>query len=209
MNDTIERRNFSAVSKLSLRAADADTTPMVLEGYALKFESPARHKIGSGYYVETIKRGALAKCDMKDVVLRYNHNDTWLVMARTRNKSLKLTVDSVGLFIHAELIDTTTNKDVYRSVKAGLLDKMSFAFTIAAGGDSVRYDENTKTQYRDINAIDRLYDVAVVDVPFYDSSEVHSGKGSNTRNAGNNEDLELRRRKALSVLNLQIMIEKG
>ena len=38
----------------------------------------------------SIRKGALDKTDMKDMPLRYNHNDTCLIMARTkRNKSLQ------------------------------------------------------------------------------------------------------------------------
>ena len=107
---------------------------------------------------------------MKDVPLKYNHDDSHLILARTRNGSLELSVDDKGLKIRAKLIDTSTNVDIYKSLKAGLLDKMSFAFTVADGGDS--YDSNTRT--RIITGIDRLYDVSVVDTPFYDKTEIYA-----------------------------------
>ena len=136
---------------------------MIIEGYAVVFDEPT--DIG---YIEVIERGALDDCDMRDVCLKYNHEDTWLIMARTRNKSLQLSVDDHGLKIYAELIDTNTNRDVYKSIQAGLLDKMSFAFSV----DKEEYDYETDT--RRILGIDKLYDVSVVDVPFYDSTEVYA-----------------------------------
>lgn len=211
--ENMERRQFEVTAPVQVRSeGDTDDT-MVLEGYALKFEAPATHKRGDTTDTETIKRGALDKCDMRDVPLRYNHNDSWLIMARTRNKSLKLTVDQTGLFIHAELIDTSTNRDLYKSVQAGLIDKMSFAFTIGKGGDAVTHSTDWSQVNRDITYIDKLYDVSVVDVPFYDATEVSaraleeldSVMEEAKRHAGQQE-LELRKRKAMALLNLESII---
>lgn len=136
---------------------------MIVEGYAITFNSPATHG-----YTEIINERALDNCDMSDVPLKYNHEDSHLIMARTRNKSLELKKDEKGLFIRAELIDTQSNKDIYKSIKAGLIDKMSFAFTVRE--DEYDYDTDT----RKILDIDKLYDVSVVDVPFYDSTSVYA-----------------------------------
>ena len=65
---------------------------------------------------------------MSGVVLRYNHADSVMAMARTKNGSLRLTVDEFGLKIEADLIDTQVNCDLYHAVKAGLIDKMSFHY---------------------------------------------------------------------------------
>ena len=137
---------------------------MILEGYAIIFDSPATHY----GYTEIIDRGALDGADMKDVPLRYNHNDTWLVIARTRNKSLELKVDEKGLFVRATLIDTSTNRDIYKSVQAGLLDKMSFSFTT----NKVEWDYETDT--RKVLKIDKLYDTSIVDTPFYEDTELYA-----------------------------------
>ena len=134
---------------------------MIIEGYAVVFESPATHG-----YTEIIDKNAFNGADMKDVILRYNHDDSHLLLARTRNNSLQLTIDDKGLFIHAELIDTTSNRDIYKSIQAKLLDKMSFAFTVEA-------EENDyETDTRRILQFDKIFDVSIVDVPFYDSTEV-------------------------------------
>ena len=134
---------------------------MIIEGYAVVFESPATHG-----YTEIIDKNAFNGADMKDVILRYNHDDSHLLLARTRNNSLQLTIEDKGLFIHAELIDTTSNRDIYKSIQAKLLDKMSFAFTVEA-------DENDyETDTRRILQFDKIFDVSIVDVSFYDTTEV-------------------------------------
>ena len=109
---------------------------------------------------------------MKDVPMKYNHDDSFLIIARTRNNSLRLTVDDIGLKVRAELIDTDSNKDIYKMVKAGLLDKMSFAFTVS----SQKIDRSGDIPKRTITGIDRLYDVSIVDLPAYDQTSIVVGR---------------------------------
>ncbi len=151
---------------------DDNNENMILEGYAVVFESPAEHKIYDTTIIETIKKDALSLTDMSDVVLRYNHLDSHMLLARTQNNSLTLTLDNKGLYIKASLIDTQVNRDLYKSVKAGLITKMSFAFTIADGGEQHTFIDNLVK--RDITNIDRLYDVSIVDSPFYDTTSVYA-----------------------------------
>jgi HK97 family phage prohead protease len=156
----MENKHLKENRFVELRALEDGN--MVLEGYALTFENPATHN----GYTEVIDRGALANTDMSDVCMKYNHEDTYMILARTRNNSLQLKVDDVGLWFRAELIDTTSNVDVYKSIQSRLIDKCSFAFTV----DREEYDYDTDT--RRILSIDKLFDVSVVDVPFYDDTLV-------------------------------------
>ena len=66
---------------------------MVVEGYAVVFDSPATHG-----FTEIIDKNAFDGCDMKDVCLKYNHLDSHLILARTRNGSLRTQIDDKGLF---------------------------------------------------------------------------------------------------------------
>ena len=104
--------------------------------------------------------------------MKYNHNDSFLIIARTRNNSLQLMVDEIGLKVRAELIDTESNKDIYKMVRAGLLDKMSFAFTVS----SQKIDRSGNIPKWTITGIDRLYDVSVVDLPAYDQTSIVVGR---------------------------------
>lgn len=167
----VNKSNFEQ-RLVSFRAVDDEEGKMIIEGYAITFEQPATHKRGKFSFTEIVKRGALNHTDMKDVPLRYNHNDSWCIMARTRNNSLQLVVDDVGLKIKAELIDTQSNRDIYKSIQEGLIDKMSFAFTVADRGDNWEYGE-TET-VRTVTDINKLYDVSVVDTPFYDTTSVYA-----------------------------------
>ncbi len=156
---------------IDIRAVGIDGR-MTIEGYAIKFNKPATHKFGKRKFTEEIKTGALDKTNMKDVPMRYNHNDSVLIMARTRNKSLRLIVDDIGLKVQADLLDTQSNRDLYKAIEDGLIDQMSFAFSVADGGDEWTFGE--EETYRKVNAIDRLYDVSVVDTPFYEDTTIYA-----------------------------------
>lgn len=143
---------------------------MLIEGYAVKFDEEALIGTEEHGFREVIDRTSLNTANMKDVPLKYNHQDNFLVLARTRNKSLELEIDEVGLKIKAELIDTQSNRDIYKMVESGLLDKMSFAFTVK----NQAWDRSGAIPKRTIKQIDRLYDVSIVDVPAYDGTSIYA-----------------------------------
>lgn len=162
---------------LQFRAEDTEDNKMEIKGYAAVFNSPETYD-----YTEVIAPTAFDEADMSDVVLRYNHNDNFMVLARTRNKSLELNVDEKGLMIDATLQDDITeHRDIFNAIKSGLIDKQSFAFVV----DEDEYDYDTDT--RTITRIGKVFDVSVVDQPFYNETDV-----SVARDVDNNEFLARR-----------------
>ena len=147
---------------------------MIVEGYAVLFDQPQTYTWGKQTYTEIISRNALAGADMKRVVMRYNHNDTVFAMARVKNGSLQLIEDETGLRVRADLIDTQSNRDLYRMIKDGLIDEMSFAFTVAPSGDVWEYSDDYQTVKRTINQIETVYDVSAVDNGFYENTSVYA-----------------------------------
>lgn len=161
--------NPSEFLKVEKRAeGEAEKEVMVLEGYPITFNQETLIGDEEWGWIESIDPHALDEADMRDCCLKYNHNDTSPIMARTRNKSLILTIDEKGVHMRAELIDTQSNKDFYKMVKAGLLDKMSFAFTV----DSEEVDNRNSPIKRVIKRIGKLFDVSAVDIPAYDSTSL-------------------------------------
>lgn len=188
---------------IEIRAVDNNEDKMTIEGYAIVFDKPATHKIGNRSFKEVIKKGALDDTDMKDVPLRYNHNDNVMIMARTRNKSLRLIVDEKGLKVEADLIDTQSNRDLYKAIKEGLIDKMSFAFRVADGGDNWTFGENET--FREVTNIAKLYDVSVVDTPFYDSTSIYT----RSLELLESEERRLESLNEIEALKLKIKIKGG
>jgi HK97 family phage prohead protease len=147
-----------ATETLEVRADEQESAKMIIEGYPIVFDREAYIDCGFDGWYEKVDRNAFANADISDVALKYNHNDNVFILARTRNGSLTLRFDDYGVFIHAELIDTTTNRDVYEMVRSGLLTEGSFAFTVT--GDTETKDEKGEI-HRTITGIGKLFDVAI------------------------------------------------
>lgn len=161
------------IREIELRALEQEgSNEMILEGYACVFNQETMIGAPEWGWREIIDTSAFDGADLKDVPLKYNHGDGVPILARTRNGSLQLMVDDHGLKIRASLLDTQDSRDIYKRVQAGLLDKMSFAFTIAEsdwfegdGGD---------VPLRKIKRFKKIYDVSIVDVPAYDGTEINA-----------------------------------
>ncbi len=140
---------------------------MTVEGYAATFEQPTvLYEYDGIKYYEVISRGAFTGAQMSDVMMNYNHRGK--PVARTKNGTLTLEVDDFGLKIKADLSGTEEGRRLYEEVKGGYIDKMSFSFKADPNRDS--YDRLTHT--RRISGFERIYDVAAVDIPAYDSTSI-------------------------------------
>ena len=211
MKNDKETRLLEFELNSEFRAEEQDGK-MILEGYPIVFDQETMIGDEDWGWKEIIDRHALDNADMKDCCLKYNHGDTKGILARVRNGSLKLTIEPKGVFMHAELIDTQDCKDIYKCVKAKLLDKMSFAFTI----DAQEIDDSVKPRVRRITKIKKLFDVAVVDIPAYSQTSIYArsrelleeslrGKAE----AENEPVVETTERDNLALTKLKIKIKLG
>lgn len=150
---------LTRVLNLQLRQFDNDSNDV--EGVAAVFDREA----DIGWFTEKIDRHAFDHTDMSDVVLNFNHDNS-LLLAGTRNGSLQLQVTDEGLLQKASIIDTTQGRDVMKLVRSGLISSMSFAFSIAKGGE-IWETRSDGREYRTITDIDRIYDVSLVTFPAY------------------------------------------
>lgn len=165
-----EQRLFFNIDHHMEQREDGNTD-MILEGYATVFNQRVQIGDDEWGFFEQIDRNAFDGADLSDVPMKYNHNDAVPILARTRNGSLSLSVDDTGLKIRAKLLDTQDARDMYKRVQEGLIDKMSFAFTIS----KQEWDNSTKpVPTRTIKQFDRIWDVSVVDIPAYDGTSVYA-----------------------------------
>lgn len=157
------------------RALDDGNTveDMIVEGYAFKYnQETVLYETSRGFqYREVIEKGALEGADLSDVPFKYNHNDGVFIVARTRNGSLELIPDDVGLFIRARFIDTQTGRDFFKMIQERLIDKMSFAFTEGSEYED-SYGEDFVVHH--VKSFKRIWDVSGVDIPAYDATEIYA-----------------------------------
>lgn len=146
---------------------------MTVEGYATTFNKPYLLYEKPGFKVyEQIDARAFDECDMRDVIMQYDHKDR--VYARTRNNTLMLTVDEMGLLIRAYLGGTDIGKQLYQEIKGGYTDKMSFGFIVAESKrESVmNSDTGEIVVTRTITKIKKLFDVSAVSIPANDMTSI-------------------------------------
>lgn len=204
-NKEIRLREIRAVN-------DTETNEMIVEGYASVFDEETLIGEDDFSYIEVIRKGAFDEADFKDCCLKYNHKDGVLILARTRNGSLECKVDDKGLFIRAKLIDTSSNIDIYKCIKSGLLDKMSFCFTVAEH----EVDRNVTPIKRVVTKIKKVWDVAVVDVPAYDGTSIYARSKqlvetelNRQKSLENDNSLENDKRNKLELEKLKAKIKGG
>lgn len=156
-------------------ASENEENKQLVEGYAAVFNQRTLiwESEWSGWkYMEVIDRNAFDGADMSDTVFKYNHGDIAMVLARASNNTLIMNTDDKGLRISADIIDTNNGTDVYKLIKRGDLNKMSFAFTVKS--ERTEVDKENKIYTRTITAFDKIYDVAVVDFPAYDGTSIQA-----------------------------------
>lgn len=156
-------------------ASENEENKQLVEGYAAVFNQRTLiwESEWSGWkYMEVIDRNAFDGADMSDTVFKYNHGDIAMVLARASNNTLTMQTDDKGLRISADIIDTNNGTDVYKLIKRGDLNKMSFAFTVK--NERSESDRENKIYTRTITAFDKIYDVAVVDFPAYDGTSIQA-----------------------------------
>lgn len=168
-----EKRCFS---KQEFRALENDGEK-IIEGHAAVFNQ--KTIIGNCFY-EVIERGAFDGCNMSDIALLVNHDNTTLPLARTQSGTMTVSIDDVGLAFRAKL-DVENNfvsKSVYSSVKRGDLRSMSFAFRVS---DEEWQDLESEMPTRRIKRIDWVGECSVCTYPAYEGTDVSiSARARNT-----------------------------
>lgn len=162
-------KNERLIRDMELRIAqneDAQEPEYRIMGYASTFEPYVLFRDGDVEYKEVIDPRAFDETDMSDVVLRVDHEGR--VYARTSAGDLVVSVDEHGLKQEADLSRTAAGRSLFEDISAGHYPKMSFAFTVADGGD----DYDKKTHLRTINKIAKLFDVSPVSFPANPGTEL-------------------------------------
>ena len=129
-------------------------TDYYVEGFATTFNKP--------YVMYEYGRNALVGADLSDVIMQFDHSGMVFArnkMAKNKPPSLLLEPQDGGLFIAANLSLTEEAKRLYASIDAGLICKMSWAFTVSE--DAYNKDTHTRT----ILKIKKVYDVSAVSYP--------------------------------------------
>ena len=169
-NDMIEERKSAMASAervtmdCEVRSLATDDASLRIGGYAAMFNKEAtglsfREMIAPGAFTRTLQSG-------NPVFLLVNHDMDALPLASTGSGTMSLREDEQGLWMEADLDSANPRaNELASAISRGDVSKMSFAFTVAPGGDSRKDGLRT---LKDLN----LFEVSVVTLPAYDSTSV-------------------------------------
>jgi HK97 family phage prohead protease len=144
--------------QLEARAKDGASGVSTVSGYASVVEEPYEMWDFLGSYAEVVRTGAFTKTlsETPQVQLLLNHGG--LAMAYTKAGTLRLSEDSTGLHMEADVTAARSDvQDMLLALEDGSVDEMSFAFRVTRQMWSPDYDQ------RDILEVDlHRGDVSVV-----------------------------------------------
>lgn len=203
-----EGRQYRTLTLEARKAEAGEENSYKVRGYATTFNEPyTLYKSSSYEVVEEVDAHAFDECDMTDVIMQYDHEGR--VFARISNNTLKLTVDSRGLLIEADLGGTETGRALFEEIKGGYTNKMSFGFVVKENERTVTEDEETGkyTVHRKITKISKLYDVSAVSIPANDATEISARSYSEGVIAEITEEIRKKREEAEKRKRLELKLK--
>lgn len=138
----------------------------IVEGYASTFEPYLLFKEGGIEFYERIDERAFDNTDMTDVIFLRDHEGA--VMARTKNGTIELSVDSHGLKSKTDLGLTERSRDMYEDIAVRNYTQMSFSFIV----DDDEYIDDGEKITRHIKSIEKIFDISAVAFPANSGTDI-------------------------------------
>lgn len=146
---------------------------LTVSGYVNKTQQPSNILGSDKKFIEKISKGAFQRAidkslnESRDIDFLAEHKSE-LILSSTRNNSLKLHEDDVGLFMEATITPTTWGKDYYKLIDSKIIQNMSFGFRSLK--DEWRSLEPGLFE-RSIEELE-LYEVSAVKNPAYSQTSI-------------------------------------
>lgn len=165
MMSKTEKRNLTA-SNIEIR--EAEDGKRTISGYAVKWEMKSH---AMGYFKrfkEQFRKGAFTESMTNDDQLALWSHDTSKVLGRTKNGTLRLFEDDIGLRFELDLPNSTLGNDAYETIKRGDVDGVSFGFQM----QKQEWDENDVENITRSILKAKLLEISPVAFPAYPDSQV-------------------------------------
>jgi HK97 family phage prohead protease len=199
MNKELERR-FTVAEFRMFEAADGQ--PPRIIGYAARYNKLSE---SLGKFREQIAPTFFNGIEGNDVRALFNHDPNY-VLGRSTSGTAKLQNTIDGLAVDITPPDTQWARDLMTSIKRGDITQMSFAFSVAKGGD--KWEKVGEDYIRTLTQIDKLYDVSVVTYPAYPETSAAVRSMIEALEKPSDEILEAASRDAEQALRMNEMIQR-
>lgn len=154
---------------LQIRDVDTDDNSMKVSGYVNKNNSISEVLSEDGVvFRETILPQAFTNALASgNEICFYLEHDPNKILATTKNNTLEVTQDDVGLHMSATIVPTSDGNNAYKLIKSGIITNMSFGFLV---NEDV-WDSDGDVPLRTVTDLD-LLEVSAVKNPAYTSSTI-------------------------------------
>lgn len=165
--DERNKRNLTRTCRTNFQTREQEEGSRIIEGYFAVFHSET--ELWPGAY-EEISPDAFNNTLSNDIRALANH-DTTLVLGRNKAGTLKLSVDSRGLWGEIRINENDSDAvNLYERVKRGDVDQCSFGFNILKESTDWRDDGTVKWTLEDID----LHEVSVCTFPAYEDTGIQA-----------------------------------
>lgn len=166
INPPITEKRELPQSTIELR--ETEDGQRTITGYAVKWEMKSHTMGWFTRFREQFKKGAFTESLNKEDQRALWSHDTSKVLGRTKNGTLRLYEDDIGLRFELDLPNTTLGNDAYETIKRGDVDGVSFGFRML----KQEWDEaDPDNVVRTITQAD-LFEISPVGFPAYPDSQV-------------------------------------
>ncbi|MDN4093568.1 HK97 family phage prohead protease [Brevibacillus agri] len=136
-------------------------------GYVVKFNK--RSQLIWGEFYEKVAKGAFSKSlEENTIKALWNHRSDY-ILGSTKNGTLRLEEDDIGLRFELDLPNNTWGNDAYESIQRGDTDGVSFGFVVR--NDNWEYIKDEDVYERTLLDVD-LFEISPTPFPAYPDSEV-------------------------------------
>lgn len=160
------KQTRTKISNLELTEKDEE---YILEGYFSKFNDET--ELFDGVF-ERVSPEAFEGFENRDIRALVDH-DPCKILGRTKNGTLKLEVDDVGLYGEVKINKRDSEAvNVYERIKRGDINQCSFGFQIRDEEFEERSDKSVLFTLKEVD----LFEVSVVTFPAYENTEINARK---------------------------------
>jgi len=153
---------------------NTDKGTVMIRGYAVKWRSLSTDL---GGFREQFDQGAFQNSLRKDSAYMFWAHDDTKILASTRNKTLDLYEDDLGLRFEATLPDTQDGRDAKTLIQNKYINGMSFGFRASID----EWDESNPQMLTRTVKEARLFEISPVPFPAYPQSYVSSRQESSCK----------------------------
>ncbi|ETT58189.1 HK97 family phage prohead protease [Paenibacillus sp. FSL H8-0457] len=168
MDERVKR--FIPADKIEIRSTENEggATTRTVVGYVVKFNQ--RSQLIWGEFYERVAKGAFARSLQENTIKAFWNHRSDFVLGSTKNGTLRLWEDEVGLAFELDLPNNTWGNDAYESIQRGDVDGVSFGFYVRS--DSWQYLKDEDVYERTLLDVN-LFEVSPTPFAAYPGSEVN------------------------------------